>query len=192
MPTPPKPFEVLKMEGKSHRTKDELQQREKAEAALTTGVHMREWPEVKANTIAHKEFNRVRGLLKIIGKDDGLHEGVVNRYALLRAECTEFEQKRESFYESKEELQDEYRSGKASDEKNGGLTPSEYYKLLANMQKSIIGLDKQIMTKRKMMLDIEKENIMTIASALRSVPKKVEKSEAPSRVAAFLQKRADK
>ena len=32
--------------------------------------------------------------------------------------------------------------------------------------------DKKIMEKRRAMLDIEKENIMTIASALRSIPKK--------------------
>ena len=34
--------------------------------------------------------------------------------------------------------------------------------------------DKLLQQKRKMLLDIEKENIMTIASALRSVPKKAE------------------
>ena len=47
------------------------------------------------------------------------------------------------------------------------------------MQKNLISLDKQVQTKRKMLLDIEKENIMTIASALRSVPKKTEKKENP-------------
>jgi hypothetical protein len=33
-------------------------------------------------------------------------------------------------------------------------------------------LDKKLMEKRRAMLDLEKENIMTIASALRSIPKK--------------------
>ena len=47
------------------------------------------------------------------------------------------------------------------------------------MQKNLSSLDKQVQTKRKMLLDIEKENIMTIASALRSVPKKVEKKDNP-------------
>ncbi len=178
MPTPPKPFTVLKSEGKSHRTQDELEQRKNAEAALITGSHMKCWPEVKANAVAKKEFNRVKSLLKKIGKDDALHEGPVNRYALLRAECAEFEEKREAFYESKEELQNEYHAGgKIQDENNGGLSPSQYYNLLAKMQQSIIALDRQIQAKRKMMLDIEKENIMTIASALRSIPKKVDKSK---------------
>ena len=37
-------------------------------------------------------------------------------------------------------------------------------------------IDKQIASKRKMLLDIEKENVMTIASALRSIPKKEDKA----------------
>ena len=41
------------------------------------------------------------------------------------------------------------------------------------MQSNIIALEKQIMNKRKMTLDIEKENLMTISGALRSIPKKV-------------------
>jgi hypothetical protein len=56
------------------------------------------------------------------------------------------------------------------------MTSSTYYKLKNNMQGSIIGLDKQIQSKRKMILDIEKENIMTIAAALRSIPKKEDKA----------------
>jgi hypothetical protein len=58
------------------------------------------------------------------------------------------------------------------------------------MQKNIVGLDKQIMSKRNMMLAIEKENLMTIASALRSIPKKVEKKKA-SGIGKFMQDRAE-
>jgi len=42
------------------------------------------------------------------------------------------------------------------------------------MQKNLISLDRQVQAKRKMLLDMEKENIMTIASSLRSIPKKQE------------------
>ena len=59
------------------------------------------------------------------------------------------------------------------------MTIKEYYNLELGMQKNLISMDKQVQTKRKMLLDIEKENIMTIASALRSVPKKTEKKENP-------------
>ena len=48
----------------------------------------------------------------------------------------------------------------------------EYAKSLAKMMSSMSTIDKQIQAKRKMLLDIEKENVMTIASALRCVPKK--------------------
>ena len=59
------------------------------------------------------------------------------------------------------------------------FTIKEYYNLINSMQKNIVDLDKQIQSKRKMMLDIEKENVMTIASALRSIPKKAEDKDNP-------------
>jgi hypothetical protein len=72
------------------------------------------------------------------------------------------------------------------------LTASQYYKLLHGMQANVVGLDKQIMAKRKMMLDIEKENIMTIASALRSVPKKPPAEEKKGGIAAYMAQRVER
>ena len=43
----------------------------------------------------------------------------------------------------------------------------------------LVDLDRQVQGKRKMLLEIEKENIMTIASALRNIPKKAEEEEDP-------------
>ncbi len=169
MPTPPKPYLVLKAEKKSHRTKAELKLREEGEKALATGVALKERPEVKANPIAHKEFLRINKLLKKIGKNDAIYEAVINRYCLLQAECTEFEERREKFYEQMKELE----------ERVTEMEPDDYFKLQSEMQKNIINLDKQIQSKRKMLFDLEKENIMTIASALRSIPKKTEKNENP-------------
>ena len=169
MPTPPKPFAVLKAEGKSHRTKKELKLREEGEKALATGVALKERPEVKNNPVAHKEFMRINKLLKSIGKNDAIYEAVINRYCLLQAECVEFEEKREKFYEQMSELE----------EKAFEMEFKDYFKLQSEMQKNIINLDKQIQAKRKMLLDLEKENIMTIAAALRSIPKKADKSENP-------------
>jgi len=168
MSRPPKPFVVLKNEKKSHRTKAELRQREEAEKALATGVALKERPEVKANPVAHKEFLRINKLLKSIGKNDGIYEAVINRYCLLQAECKDFEEKREQFYGDLKELEKEYQDGK--------LSASEYFKIKTNMQKQIIALDRQIQSKRKMLFDLEKENIMTIQAALRSIPKKPEKT----------------
>ncbi len=191
---PSKPTELILLEGKSHRTKEELDARKKLEALMYTGVHMKIWPEVKQDKIAHKEFNRVRALLMKIGKDDALQEGIVNRYALLKAECQDFEIKRETFYESIGEMKTEFQNQNIQIDPVTGkmeyaLSPSQYYKLLATMQQSIVNLDKQIMAKRSMMLAIEKECLLTISSALRSIPKKPPKETKTGGVASFMQGR---
>lgn len=172
MPTPAKPFKVLLAENKSHRTKAELQLREEGEEALSTKIKMKERKEVKQNKVAHKEFKRITELLENIEKNDALYENVINRYAILLAECSEFEEKRERFYNDMEKIEKEY----VNDE---DFTIKEYYNLINSMQKNIVDIDKQIQSKRKMMLDIEKENVMTIASALRSIPKKAEDKDNP-------------
>lgn len=175
MPTKPKSYEILCAEGKSHRTKAELSQRKEEESLLITGKPLKERPEVRKNKIAHQEFVRVSGLLRGISKNDALYQSVVNRYAMIQAECTDFENKRERFYENMNKL-DELFEAQTDDD----MTMKEYMKLQAEMQKTIIDLDKQVMSKRKMLLDIEKECVMTIASALRSIPKKVKtESEDP-------------
>lgn len=53
MPTPLKLFEVIATEGKSHRTKAELEQRKKEEQALLTGKKISARSEVRANLVAY-------------------------------------------------------------------------------------------------------------------------------------------
>ena len=158
MPTPTKPANVI---------------RENAEKKLLTGEKLKERNEVKSNPVAHKEFLRIKKLLEKIEKNDDLYSSVINRYCQLYAECKDFEEKREAIYKQLLDLQENYQ--KMIDEEE--MTIKEYYNLELGMQKNLISLDKQVQTKRKMLL--EKENIMTIASALRSVPKKTEKKENP-------------
>lgn len=165
MTTPPKPAKLIAIEGKSHRTKKELREREKAEAALLTGKTLKETEEVKNNKIAHKEFLRIRKLLQSIEKNDDLYGSTINRYCLLLAECTEFEEKRETIFSRQKELE----------ERKDDMEFSEYINLQNDLVKSMLALDKQVQSKRKMLLDIEKENVMTIAASLRSIPKKTEK-----------------
>ena len=181
MPTPTKPAIMLEKERKSHRTKAELELRKQGEAALQTGKKLTERPEVKANQTAHKEYQRLNNLLKTIGKNDALYTGVVNRYCLLYAECLELERRRAEFSRGMEELREER-------EKNG-MPAGEYFALLEKMQKNINTLDSLCTTKRKMMLDIEKECVMTVASALRSIPKKPEKEEKEDPMEALLTRR---
>ena len=175
MPTPTKPVNVIRMEGKSHRTKRELKSRENAEKRLLTGEKLKERKEVKNDPVAHKEFLRIKKLLEKIEKNDDLYSSVINRYCQLYAECKDFEDKREAIYKQLLDLQENYQ--KMIDEEE--MTVKEYYNLELGMKKNLVSLDKQVQAKRKMLLDIEKENIMTIASALRSVPKKTEKKDNP-------------
>lgn len=180
MPTPPKPFTVLQAENKSHRTKAELNQRKQEEKALSTGVAMKARTEVKNNPTAYKEFKRVNSLLKNIGKNDAIHELIINRYCIIVAECEDLEKKRENCYKMIERL-DEY-----FEEEIDNAPSQERAKLIRSYMseyndalKSLLSCDTCIQSKRKMMLDIEKENIMTIAAALRSIPKKADDSKNP-------------
>lgn len=164
MPTPTKPYAVIKGEKKSHRTKAELAQRRNAEMASLSGKKMKEKPEVHADQIAHKEFLRLQKLLGNIEKDDALYENIINRYCLLVAECREIEDRKGLFREAMEEIKSRMETGEAE--------------VLAMSMAEIAGhmnaCDKLLQQKRKQMFDIEKESIMTIASALRSIPKKAE------------------
>ena len=174
MSRPPKPYLVLQAEGKSNRTKAELKQRKEAEESLLTGVALKERQEVKDNPIAHKEFLRLNKLLKKIEKNDDIYGPVINRYCLLLAECVDFENKREKVYEQASKLE------KMLDKQD--LEFDQYrdtIKEITKIYNTTISLDKQIQSKRRMLFDIEKENIMTISAALRSIPKEVNKEENP-------------
>lgn len=172
---PPKPIQLVK----GHRTKAEKQTRLDGESQLLTGISLNESNEVKNNEIAHNEFMRLKKLLEAIGKDDDLSGHVLNMHCLLVAECKELEQTRKLFETNLEKFEDRL-SGEQ-------ITFTEEMQLRISMQKQILDCDKTLMSKRKMLLEIGKENILTIASALRSVPKKPEDKKR-SKMAEFLAK----
>jgi hypothetical protein len=176
---PTKPLSLVK----GHRTKAEKGVREKAESELLTGITLKENPEVRSNSIAHKEFARIKKLLRSIQKDDDLSGNILNTHCLLHAECKEFEEMKDKIYSDIIELTNEY--------KKGGIEALEYFDKKGRLQDKLFTCDKKIMEKRKMILDISKENIMTIQSALRSIPKKEQPKE-QSKMAAMLQKRQAK
>lgn len=179
MPTPPKPFSVLKSEGKSHRTKKELKLREQGEKALSTGTALKVRSEVKKNKIANKEFKRINELLKKIEKNDAIYEAVINRYCLIYAECIDFEDKKNKLYELVEKLENQFEESKEYlEQEDLAKETRRFAKSISEIMGSIVDLDKQLQPKRKMLLEIEKENIMTIASALRIIPKKPENDSA--------------
>lgn len=162
----PKPYIVLATENKSHRTKEELRDRKAAEEALLTGEKLKERPETKKNKAAHKEFLRLRKLLNSIDKDDDIFGSAINRYCMLQAETLEFEDKSETMYQGIKDFQE------TKDEIVEERSLTYFYSTLAKLEKTLIDMDKQLMQKRKMLLDLEKENLMTVAAALRSIPKK--------------------
>jgi len=159
-----------------HRTKAEKELREKAEKNLKTGKKLKEFDETKKDVVAHKEYLRVSKLLAANDKDDDMYSAVVNRYCILCSECRVYELLIESYNsaiielsEDKEKIVEDYLP---ADRKSEGISLAQYYKLKSNFSKTLTSLDEMIMKKRKMMFDIEKENLMTVASGLRSIPKK--------------------
>lgn len=175
MARPSKPAAVIEYEKKSHRTKAELAKRKEEESKLLTGQEIKERKEVKGNKAAHREFLRLRKLLRSIGKDDALYEPVINRYAMLQAECRDFEEKREVFLRNMQDLQE-----KREELLEGGdVSLKEYFRMQNEFARRLVDLDRQVQGKRKMLLEVEKENVMTIASVLRNIPKKIEEGEDP-------------
>ena len=173
---PTKPLSLVK----GHRTKKEKKIREKAENELLTGISLKESSEVKKSAIAHKEFLRIKQLLKSIKKDDDLSGNIINTHCLLHAECKEFEIMKTQLSEIIKELEAQYKAEE--------IDFINYLDQKDKLVKSIFACDKKIMEKRKMILDISKENIMTIQSALRTIPKK-EQPKKESKMEEFLKRR---
>lgn len=159
MPRPTKPMQVLKAEKKSHKTKAELAVRAHGEEALLTGSPLRASNEVRSNPRALREFKRLQRLLGTIEKDDGLYGNIINRYCLLAAECDELVEAHALIKQRADAVEE----------------TSDYLECMKLLYKN----DALLQQKRKMMFDIEKENVMTIASALRSIPKTAEKKTNP-------------
>ena len=94
---------------------------------------------------------------------------VINAHCMLVSECKSLELLRKKYTENLYDFENRVRSEE--------MTFTDEMRLLAKLEKSILDVDKALMTKRKMLLDIAKENLLTIQSALRSVPKQPEKKK---------------
>lgn len=176
MARPSKTYAVLTSEKKSHRTKEELKEREENEKAALSGIALKERAEVQSDKNAHKEFLRVKKILEKTKKLDDVYGSVINRYCLLASECMEFEQEKSDCLVRLKKIEGKYDE---MEEPDSYVHFSDYIKTLARLQATVVALDKQIQAKRKMLLDIEKENGMTIAAALRIIPKSSPEKEDP-------------
>lgn len=167
MARPAKAAAVLAAEGKSHRTKAEMQRRRDGEKAALSGLPMREEKAVAADPVAHAEFQRVRKLLKAVGKNDAMYEAVINDYCMTKADIVRYTEMRDAVQRDADGLD------------GADVAPAERIKLRDSLYKSILGFDRQIHALQKRRFDIEKESGFTVAAALRAIPKKPEQQKNP-------------
>lgn len=166
MARPSKPVSVLVAEGKSHRTKAELASREQQEKSMLTGTSLSERKEVRSNPTAHAEFRRIVKLMSAIGKNDALYSASVNTYCQLYAEIRDAEIRRACLAALLDRTC-------AMTERADNLEQVE--KMLSQvtrLSKEINALEAGVDKKRRLMLAIDKENVMTVSAALRAIPKK--------------------
>lgn len=168
---PSKSVKVLRMEGRSHRTKRELAQRERLEEANLTGQMLREEKAVRDDPVAHKEFIRVRKLLKLIEKDDDLYGAEINLYCQLKSEIEREESERGKLAADLDRFRDACDRFEEAEDILAGA------KVMQSMRTQINQYESRIQQKRRMRMDIEKNNLMNIAASLRSVPKATEKKK---------------
>ena len=173
MGRPSKPAAVIEAEGKSHRTKAELAARKAAEDAVLSHEPLFERTEVRRNKLAHAEFKRVAKLMDAIGKNDALYSSGLNTYCLLYAEIAEMEEEKGYVQRLIDDISDAIK--KINDADALVQLSKTVDKLIAKK----ISIGTTIDQKRRLMLAIDKENVMTVSAALRSIPKTPEKEVNP-------------
>ncbi len=167
---PSKPVQLLKLEGKSHRTKKELKRREEAEKSLYTGTTFKEAPAVKADPIAHREFLRLKKLYKSIQYIDGLDEQIINRYCMLMSQeqaLAKMMERMRQDIEEVEEVEDRIR-----------------------IYESIAGVTDKTMKTREMLLKIEDRLFLNPTGRIKSIPKQPDEEPKKSAMAQFMTRRA--
>ena len=170
---PSKPVAVIEVEGKSHRTKAELECRKAAEDAMLSHEPLFERAEVRRNELAHAEFERVARLMDAIGKNDALYSSGLNTYCLLYAEIAELEEEKGRIRAMIDKLSDKAEAVCEAEELVQAM------KVIEKMLGKVLSVGTTIDQKRRLMLAIDKENVMTVSAALRSIPKTPEKEVNP-------------
>ena len=173
MGRPSKPVAVIEAEGKSHRTKAELECRKAAEDAVLSHEPLFERVEVRRNKLAHAEFKRVAKLMDAIGKNDALYSSGLNTYCLLYAEIAELEEEKNRIRAMIDKLSEKTEAVCDAEELVQAM------KVIEKMLGKVLSVGTTIDQKRRLMLAIDKENVMTVSAALRSIPKTPEKEVNP-------------
>ena len=173
MGRPSKPVAVIEAEGKSHRTKAELECRKAAEDAVLSHEPLFERAEVRRNELAHAEFERVAKLMDAIGKNDALYSSGLNTYCLLYAEIAELEEEKGYVQRLIDDISE------AIEKINDADALVQLSKTVDKLLAKKLSVGTTIDQKRRLMLAIDKENVMTVSAALRSIPKTPEKEVNP-------------
>jgi len=158
---PSKSATVIRLEGRSHRTKKELALRDAGEACTLSGAALSEREDVAEDPVAHAEFVRVRELLAAIEKDDDLYSQAINDYCRLHSECFAIQGEISRIRADLDRLE----------EAREGLEDEFYFKVRGDLYAKQLKFDSALDKKRSAKRQIEDKNLMNIASALRSIPK---------------------
>jgi phage terminase small subunit len=171
MSRPSKPTELLLLEGKSHRTKAELEYREQGERALQVERELQESAQVKADKVAHAEFLRLKRLYSTIEIVSALDQQAINRYCL--------------------ELSNVARLQDALSQMSGDLAAADdaeaRERLYGQMNRTSAAIHKGV----ELLLKYEDRLFLNPAARIRAVPKTPPKEEKPAGIAAFMAKRAE-
>ena len=111
--------------------------------------------------------------MKRIGKADAIYSSGINRYCELFSEIEKLKASKARTEKIAEELNEKFEQLEDLEYDDIMDFGKMYTKMLGESMK----VDSAIMSKRKMMSDIEKENGWTVLSALRAVPKTPQKDE---------------
>ena len=168
---PSKPVQLLKLEGKSHRTKEELEHREKIEKSLYTGTTFKESPVVKEDPVAHKEFLRLKKLYKNIQYVDGLDEQVINRYCMMVSQERSLQKIIEKMDEDTDKCED--------------------FSDRLDLYKAIAGATAKLVQVRNMLIKLEDRLFLNPTARIKSIPKAPEENKKNSPMADFLKRRGN-
>lgn len=166
MPRPTKTISAIQTEKRTHLTKREIAHRQAAENSMLTGYKIKETHEVKADSIAHKEFKRIKGLLAAINKDDEIYGAPTRRYCINLSKLAAIDEKI-----------DRLRDDIADIERNRDRiikesSPADYTRLLIAFERIISKWERLAKGIRAEMTDYERNNCMTIKSSLVLSPAK--------------------
>lgn len=168
---PSKPTQLLVLEGKSHRTKEELEHRKKIEKSLYTGIGFKETPAVKSDPIAHKEFMRLKKLYAKIDYIDGLDEQIINRYCAMISQENAMQRLIEKMDEDVDQCDD--------------------FADRMNLYKTIAGATAKLVQIRNMLIKIEDRLFLNPTTRIKSIPKTPTEEVAESPMAKFMNRKAN-